>query len=83
VNHPGGPADETNQMTSVCVSAQVMEAGLDGKSRRDRAAAAQALGWVIFPGPARGYIVLETDLPPIADALEALWLLRAQRYEHA
>lgn len=39
-------------------------------------------GWEIWPGPAaRGYIAMENDLPVIADALEALWYLRAQRRE--
>ena len=37
--------------------------------------------WEIWPGPARGYIAMENDLPVIADALEALWYLRAQRRE--
>jgi hypothetical protein len=36
-------------------------------------------GWVIWQGPGRGYIALENGLPPIADALQALWFLRAQR----
>jgi hypothetical protein len=35
-----------------------------------------AAGWVIWPGPARGYIALGNDLPPVADALEALWRMR-------
>jgi hypothetical protein len=38
-------------------------------------------GWEIWPGPARGYIAMENDLPVIADALEALWYLRAQQRE--
>jgi hypothetical protein len=56
-----------------------MEAGLEAKSRDDQAAAAQSAGWVIWHGPGRGYVALEGDLPLLADALEALWLLRAQR----
>jgi hypothetical protein len=38
-------------------------------------------GWVIWQGPGRGYIALENGLPPVADALQALWSLRAQRHE--
>jgi hypothetical protein len=41
----------------------------------------EAARWEIWPGPARGYIALENDLPVIADALEALWLLRARQRE--
>jgi hypothetical protein len=37
--------------------------------------------WVIWQGPGRGYVALENGLPPIADALQALWFLRAQRHE--
>jgi hypothetical protein len=53
-----------------------MEAGLEANSPRNRAAADLPAGWVIWPGPGRGYIALETDLPSLADALEALWFLR-------
>jgi hypothetical protein len=73
--------DKTHPMTSVSVSAHAMEAGLEANSPRDRAAADPPTGWVIWPGPGRGYIALETDLPSLADALEALWFLRAQRQE--
>ena len=37
--------------------------------------------WGIWPGPGRGYITLEHDMLVIADALEALWVLRARRRE--
>ena len=40
-----------------------------------------APAWGIWPGPGRGYITLEHDMLVIADALEALWLLRARRRE--
>jgi hypothetical protein len=53
-----------------------MEAGLEANSPHSRAAATPPAGWVIWPGPGRGYIALETDLPSLADALEALWFLR-------
>ena len=48
---------------------------------RNRKSAAQPPGWTIWPGSARGYIAVGGDLPMIADALEALWFLRAQRRE--
>jgi hypothetical protein len=57
-----------------------IEAALDAKSRRDRGAAAESVGWVVWQGPGRGYIAFESDMPLIADALEALWSLRAQRH---
>jgi hypothetical protein len=44
-------------------------------------AAVQPAGWMIWQAPGRGYVALEGDLPLIADALEALWFLRAQRQE--
>jgi hypothetical protein len=61
------------------LSAQAIEAELDGTSRGNPAAAGLSAGWAIWPGPRRGYIVLENDLLLIADALEALWFLRAQQ----
>jgi hypothetical protein len=58
-----------------------MEAGLEEKPRdNEAAAAAQSARWAIWQAPGRGYIVLENDLPMIADALETLWFLRAQRH---
>lgn len=53
---------------------------MEEKSRVNEAAAAKAAGWAIWQAPGRGYIVLESDLPLIADALETLWFLRAQRH---
>jgi hypothetical protein len=47
------------------------EAGSEGTQGSD--------GWMIWHGPGRGYVALENDLPTIADALEVLWYLRAQR----
>jgi hypothetical protein len=49
----------------------------------DRSTARETIpaNWEIWPGPARGYIAMENDLPVIADALEALWYLRQQRRE--
>ncbi len=41
----------------------------------------EPVGWMIWQAPGRGYVTLESDLPLIADALEALWSLRAQRQE--
>jgi hypothetical protein len=60
-----------------------MEAGLEANSPHSRDAAAPPAGWVIWPGPGRGYIALETDLPSLADALEALWFLRVAAARHA
>ncbi len=54
---------------------------MEGKSLRNQAADAQPVSWMIWQGPGRGYVVLETGLPVIADALEALWSLRAQRHQ--
>jgi hypothetical protein len=48
---------------------------------RNRAVADQSDGWVIWHGRGRGYVALESGLPPLADALQALWFLRAQRRE--
>jgi hypothetical protein len=50
---------------------------VERKVRRDIAGPV----WGIWPGPGRGYITLEHDMLVIADALEALWLLRARRRE--
>ncbi len=55
-----------------------MEAGLDGESPRGQAAAARAVGWMIWQRPGRGRITLETDPPLIAGTPEALWSLCAQ-----
>jgi hypothetical protein len=52
---------------------------LEGKSPGDRSEADRPHGWVIWPGPARGYLVLSSDLPSLADALQALWILRAHQ----
>jgi hypothetical protein len=65
-------------MSSVSAVAHAMEAVLEGKSPRDRAEPDRPAGWVIWPGPSRGYIALESDLPSLADALEALWFLRGE-----
>lgn len=53
---------------------------MEAKSRRDQAPAPQSADWMVWPGPARGYIALGS-LPQIADALEALWLLRARQHQ--
>lgn len=53
---------------------------MEEKSRGNEAAVAQSAGWAIWQTPGRGYVVLENDLPMIADALETLWFLRAQRH---
>ena len=68
-------------MTGVSVSAHDGGRGWKGSHAVNRAAAAQSVGWVIWPGPGRGYIALGDDLLLIADVLEALWFLRAQRHE--
>jgi hypothetical protein len=55
---------------------------LEAKPPRDGSAATQSVGWVIWrQGPGRGYLALESDLPAIADALEALWSLRAEQHD--
>lgn len=41
----------------------------------------ESSGWVIWPAPKRGFIALGSDAPRIADALGALWSLRARRQE--
>lgn len=69
----------TNLVTAAAVSARAMEAPLEEKSHPGRPAAAQTPGWVIWPGPGRGYLALEGDLPAIADTLEVIWWLRAQQ----
>lgn len=57
-----------------------MEAGLlEDKSPVNGAANGDCTDWVIWQRPERGYVTLGGDLPLIADALEALWSLRAQR----
>lgn len=68
-------------MSGVALSAHAMEAGLKDKPPRARTEPAQPVGWVIWPGPGRGYVVLESDLPALADAMELLWFLRAQQRE--
>lgn len=50
-----------------------VEAALD---RKPRSELDQPAGWVVWPGPERGYIALDGDLPQIVTALEALWFLR-------
>src|SRR6266568_3779131 len=66
-------------MTGMSVSAHD-ECGAGREDTPHQAPAAEPAGWVIWQAPGRGYIALEGDLPPIADALEALWFLRAQRH---
>lgn len=54
---------------------------MEAKSRRDQAPVPQSADWMVWPGPARGYVALGSGLPEIADALEALWLLRARQHQ--
>lgn len=56
-----------------------MEAGLEDKSPGNPAGTGDCADWMIWPGPERGYVTLSADLPLIADALEALWSLRAEQ----
>jgi hypothetical protein len=52
---------------------------LEDKSPGNQAGAGDYADWTIWPGPERGYVTLSSDLPLIADALEALWSLRAEQ----
>jgi hypothetical protein len=56
-----------------------VEAGLEDMSPGNRMEVGDRADWVIWPGPERGYVALSSDLPLIADALEALWSLRAEQ----
>jgi hypothetical protein len=51
------------------------------QSDGNQTASDEPSGWVIWPAPKRGFIALGSDAPRIADALGALWSLRARKNE--